>query len=302
MMEPGKPGNTRAAQISKSQPPLCHEIRQEKILPVPYASPFVKWAGGKRRLLSSIFGAAPLHFDRYLEPFVGGGAVALAIAYPVMLLNDANAELMNAYQAVKANVDELMRLLDFHREHHSKSYYYEVRDQTAQRLSPIEQAARLIYLNKTCFNGLYRVNREDRFNVPYGGHDNPTLYDEKALRRASKALQGAELFTGDYHAFLDQHARPGDFIYLDPPYIPVSKYSDFKRYTKDQFRVNNQEELAEIYKSLIRRGCYPVLSNSWTARDLYAEHEVIEIYAARNINKNGEGRKAIKEILVKPRT
>ena len=267
----------------------------------PYAAPFVKWAGGKRKLLSAILNAAPMHFERYLEPFVGGGAVALAIAHPVMLLNDANPDLMNTYQAVKCDSDALMRLLDRHRDCHSESYYYQIRDQIAESLPSLEQAARLIYLNKTCFNGLYRVNRRGQFNVPYGRYEKPTLYDPMVLQRASKALAGTTLFTGDYRTFLDEHARAGDFIYLDPPYVPVGKYSDFKRYTKEQFRASNQDDLRDLYNELIRRGCYPVLSNSSTARSLYDDHEVIELFAARNINKNGAGRKAIPEILVKPR-
>lgn len=266
-----------------------------------FASPFIKWAGGKRRLVPAILAAAPRHFQRYLEPFVGGGAVALAIAHPVMLLNDANQELINTYRAVKSDVDSLMKLLDQHRQYHSEGYFYQIRSQNGEALSPIEQAARLIYLNKTCFNGLYRVNRDGRFNVPFGRHEAPTLYDEKILRRASDALKGAELFTGDYWAFLDEHARAGDFIYLDPPYVPVGKCSDFKRYTKEQFRGGNQEELTRLYSHLIERGCYPLLSNSWMARELYTDHDVIELSAARNINKNADGRKAVPEILVKPR-
>ena len=251
--------------------------------------------------MPAILAAAPSSFQRYLEPFVGGGAVALALAHRVMLLNDANSELINTYRAVKSDVNNLMQLLDQYRECHSEDYYYETREQNSVLLSPLDQAARLIYLNKTCFNGLYRVNRAGQFNVPSGRYETPTLYDERNLRRASEALRGAELFTGDYRAFLDEHARAGDFIYLDPPYVPVGKYSDFKRYTKEQFRGNNQEELTQLYNRLIERGCYPLLSNSWTARELYADHDVIELLAARNINKNANGRKAIPEILVKPR-
>ena len=267
----------------------------------PSATPFVKWAGGKRRLLNAILDAGPRRFERYLEPFVGGGAVALAIAHPAMLLNDANVELMNAYRAAKRNPEDLMRLLDLHRVRHSAEYFYLVRAQSDEALSPLEQAARLIYLNKTCFNGLYRVNRKGQFNVPYGGRVNPTLYVGRDLLRASNALRGAELYDGDYREFLNEHARAGDFIYLDPPYVPVSKYSDFKRYTKEQFKATNQHELKELFEDLLRRRCYPVLSNSWAARDLYSEHHVIEILAARNINKDGAGRKPIPEILVKPR-
>lgn len=217
----------------------------------PFASPFVKWAGGKRRLLPAILAAAPSKFSRYLEPFVGGGAVAFALAHPVMLLNDANPELIYAYQAVRDDVDGLIVLLNRHRKNHSENYFYMIREQRSEVLSPLEQAARLIYMNKTCFNGLYRVNRDGQFNVPFGHHESPTLYDEQNLRRASQALRGARLFNSDYQIFLDEHARSGDFIYLDPPYVPVGKYSDFKRYTREQFRSANQEDLKIIYTRLI---------------------------------------------------
>ena len=217
-----------------------------------------------------------------------------------MLLNDANPELISAYIAVRDNVDLLINLLDQHMGLHSEEYYYGLRKQDASLLSPVEQAARLIYLNKTCYNGLYRVNRLGQFNVPYGRYKNPVLYDEEKIRAASQVLQGATLSSEDYSIFLDEHAKVGDFIYLDPPYMPVGQYSDFKRYTKEQFKIEEQKNLAELYTKLIQRGCYPILSNSYSARELYTEYEVLELKAARNINKDGNGRGQITEILVIP--
>ena len=267
------------------------------------ASPFVKWAGGKRKLLNHIFSAAPASFSRYLEPFLGGGAVALALGYPKMLINDANVELINAYRIVRDNLDALISVLDEHQRRHSEEYYYLVRTQDPATLHPIEQAARFIYLNKTCFNGLYRVNKQGQFNVPFGKYKNPILYNREDIQVASQVLQGAELFAQDYQTFLKQQAQPGDFIYLDPPYVPISQFSDFKRYTKEQFRENDQRILAQVYNELVELGAYPVLSNSYSelTLDLYEQHQILVVYASRNINHEGAGRVPIPEILVKPR-
>jgi len=288
---------------SFTQPTFYAQAVGKRPSVVPKATPFVKWAGGKRKLIDSIINAAPTSFERYLEPFVGGGAVALAFGHACMLLNDANAELINAYQVIRDNLQALIPLLDEHQGKHSEEYFYVVRAQKPTDLTQIEQAARFIYLNKTCFNGLYRVNKYGQFNVPSGRYKNPVLYKVKDIQEASKALQQAELFCQDYRSFLRQHARAGDFIYLDPPYIPVGQFSDFKRYTKEQFREEDQRELAQLYAELIDRGAYPVLSNSYSALalDLYAPYCIQVVLANRNINHDGTGRNAIPEILVKPR-
>lgn len=270
---------------------------------IPKAVPFVKWAGGKRKLVDAIIHAAPSTFKRYLEPFMGGGAVALALGYHTMLLNDANAELMNAFAIVRDHLETLLSLLDEHRKKHCEAYFYEVRAQNTNLLNPVEQAARFIYLNKTCFNGLYRVNRQGEFNVPFGRYKNPILYDVKSIQLAAQVLRSATFFAEDYHNFLSAHARPDDFIYLDPPYMPISQYSDFKRYTKDQFREQDQYALAQVYNDLIALGAYPVLSNSYSelTLDLYAQHDICIVQVARNINHEGTGRGPIPEILVRPR-
>lgn len=266
------------------------------------AVPFLKWAGGKRKLVSAILRAAPPTFQRYVEPFLGGGAVALALGHQSMLLNDANAELMETFCVVRDELDALLALLDEHRDRHSMGYYYQVRAQDPATLLPVARAARFMYLNKTCFNGLYRVNRFGQFNVPFGRYANPILYDRDSMTAASRVLQQAELSAEDYASFLMRVAHPGDFIYLDPPYVPISVYSDFKRYTKEQFRADDQVRLAQVYDDLVALGAYPVLSNSYSdvALELYAKHHIDVVYVGRSINHDGAGRAPIREILVSP--
>jgi DNA adenine methylase len=280
----------------------CEDTEQDQLIGLK-AQPFVKWAGGKRKLVDYIISIAPHPFDRYLEPFVGGGAVALALGHPCMVLNDANSELINVYRVVRDHLDGLVYHLDEHQKRHSEEYFYQTRAQLPTDLNPVEQAARFIYLNKTCFNGLYRVNKAGQFNVPFGRYRNPILYDLENLRLASSVLQNVELFAEDYSTFLKTHARSGDFIYLDPPYNPISQYSDFKRYTKKQFREKDQRELAQLYNELVEMGTYPILSNSYSEMtlELYAQHKIHIIYASRNINHKGTGREPIPEILVEPR-
>jgi DNA adenine methylase len=276
---------------------------KERFSIIPKSVPFLKWAGGKRKLVDIIIAAATPSFNRYLEPFVGGGAVALALGYQPMLLNDSNTELMNTYRVVRDDLENLLALLDVHQKMHTETYFYAVRAQNPNTLNPCEQAARFIYLNKTCFNGLYRVNKHGQFNVPYGKYTNPILYDRDNIFAASQVLRGAAFYAEDYCTFLKEHTQPGDFIYLDPPYMPISQYSDFKRYTKEQFREDDQLKLAQVYNDLIELGAYPVLSNSYSEAtlDLYAQHDIQVVYASRNINHEGTGRVPIPEILVKPR-
>lgn len=293
-----------AAQLEATQLAWDFDELKPKQSIRPQAVPFVKWAGGKRKLVDSILSAAPPSFERFVEPFVGGGAVALALAHKPMLLNDANTELIDVYRAVRDDMDGLLALLDDHQRQHSETYFYQVRTQQPVQLTPVERAARFIYLNKTCFNGLYRVNKWGQFNVPFGKHVNPILYDQKNMKTASLVLQGAELYAQDYYTFLKGNARAGDFIYLDPPYVPIGQYSDFKRYTKEQFRADDQDKLATLYDELVALGAYPVLSNSYSEHtlSLYAQHTIQVVYAKRNINQDGAGRGAVREILVTPRS
>jgi DNA adenine methylase len=260
--------------------------------------PFLKWAGGKGQLVSVIARFAPTKYERYLEPFLGGGALFFYINPPKSLLNDLNEELMNTYQIVQQKVEALITLLKTYP--YSKDFYYQLRAQSPETLDRVERAARFIYLNRTCYNGLYRVNKQNQFNVPFGAYSNPVICDEERLRAASRTLQGVLLFSEDYKSFLEREAQAGDFVYLDPPYQPVSKYSDFKRYTSSQFYEPDQRELAGWMKKLVGRGCYVLASNSDTpfVRELYQGFEIVDVLARRNINKNGQGRGRVKEVLI----
>lgn len=239
--------------------------------------PFLKWAGGKASLLSQLAALFPSQMDRYFEPFLGGGAVFFHLKhrFPHLraFLRDSNRELINSYRAVRDRPDELMLLLDGHANRfraEGDPYYYVVRDQH-DLSDDLARAARTIFLNKTCYNGLWRVNARGEFNTPVGSNKNPNLYDRANLLAASAALQDAQLEAQDFRVVVTE-VRRGDFIYFDPPYLPVSTYSDFKRYTPDQFRDAEQEELARIVRELDAKGCEFALSNSDhpRIRELYA--------------------------------
>jgi DNA adenine methylase len=249
-------------------------------------------------MVSALARFAPSHFDRYLEPFLGGGALFFYLQPPISLLNDLNEELVHAYRIVQQQVEPLIDLLSTYP--YSEEFYYHLRAQDPAALDPVARAARLIYLNRTCFNGLYRVNKQGQFNVPFGAYTNPVICDKPRLLAASYALQGVMLFCENYKSFLERAAQAGDFIYLDPPYHPVSKYSDFKRYTSAQFHEKDQRELAEFVQVLAARGCYVLASNSDTPliRELYHGFEIVDVRAPRNINKNGRGRGTVGEVLI----
>lgn len=276
------------------------------------ASPFLKWAGGKRRLLAQIDPFLPLRFERYIEPFVGGGALFFhlrgqgRIAHGAVL-NDLNAEVMNCYRVLQdeARVDELITRLRRHaRRVLDKDYYYRVRAwdrvPTFRRRSPVERAARTVFLNHTCYNGLYRLNKSGQFNVPYGKWRRPpSLFDEGNLWACHRALEGVELREESFEACLAR-ARRGDFVYLDPPYHPLSRTASFTTYTGTEFREEHQRRLAELFGELDRRRCRLLLSNSATPliRRLYSGYRAEILLAARAINSKAAGRGKIKELLV----
>ena len=270
---------------------------------VSFLRPFVKWAGGKSQLLPQFRALypEPKTIHRYLEPFLGSGAVFFNIQALLQpshaLLWDTNAELIDTFLAVRDQVDDLIEALRRHREQHSESHYYEVRAQSPEARA--QRAARLIYLNKTGFNGLYRVNSRGLFNVPFGRHLNPRIFDEDLLRASSAALQKAELHSRDFRD-LASVARKGDFIYFDPPYHPRSKTSYFTSYTVGSFGEKDQRDLAEIYAKLDQRGCLLMLSNSDTPliRELYAGFHIHHVSARRTINSNSEKRGPISEVVV----
>lgn len=265
--------------------------------------PFLKWAGGKAQLLDQMASYFPRSYDTYFEPFLGGGAVFFHLRPKRAVLSDSNAELIHAYEAVRDDPSALMEALDRHAAHVSKNHYLEVRRQDPETLAPVERAARLIFLNKTCYNGLYRVNSMGQFNVPYGGDyypgRKPTLYEKENIVSASRTLQAARLVTGDYQTALAK-VRKGDLVYLDPPYHPLSETSRFTSYTRDDFGDDDQHSLADTFAKLDRRGALLMLSNSGTplVRGLYSEFRVAVLKARRAINSRGTGRGPIDELLI----
>lgn len=274
--------------------------------PLP-ARPFLKWAGGKQQLLAQLAPLLPAAFRRYHEPFLGSGALYFhlwnmgRIAMPASL-TDNNAELIAAYAAVRDDVDGLINRLQEHAASHGREHYYAVRalDRAAQPLAPVEQAARMIYLNRTCYNGLYRVNRQGYFNSPLGSYTAPRIVQAATLRAASAALMAAELRVAPFDAILDG-AAPGDFVYFDPPYDPVSKTASFTSYTRHSFGEPEQRRLAEVFTELARRGCSCMLSNSYTPLilDLYRGFDIKIVQATRAINSKGDARGVVEEVIVR---
>ncbi len=262
------------------------------------AAPFVKWVGGKRALLPELAARFPRRYNRYHEPFVGGGAVFFYLQPDRARLSDYNAELITTYQVIRDRVEDLIAHLRGHR--HDEEYYYQVRAVDTSQLDAIERASRMIFLNRTCFNGLYRVNAKGGFNVPFGKYKNPTICNADGLRAASDALQGAYIAHASYTSILDT-ARPGDFVYFDPPYHPLNATAKFTSYTADSFTERNQRDLADTFRVLANRGCKVMLSNSDTPliRDLYADFNLELVYAPRQVNRDASKRGLISEVLVR---
>jgi DNA adenine methylase len=270
------------------------------------AKPFVKWAGGKQQLLTQYESFFPDNPARYYEPFVGGGAVFFHFWTTERLpqarfLFDNNHELINAYQVVRDDLEALLNLLAVHKERHGKEYYYQIRklDRQDVELSDVERAARTIYLNKTCYNGLYRVNSKGQFNVPIGSYKNPKIRDEDTLKAASAALQGVCIEVRDFRTIVDL-AQARDFFYFDPPYHPLSKTASFTSYTAGSFRDEDQRDLSKVFTRLSEKGCYCMLSNSYTPfiLELYEEFTIKTVQANRAISSDPNGRGGIREIVV----
>jgi DNA adenine methylase len=270
----------------------------KNVLPPIY--PFVKWAGGKTQLLQQLYALVPAQFNRYFEPFLGGGAlffylISMKSGKFIAYLSDINSELINSYTVVKNNTEELIDLLKKHEIEYQKSpseYYYQLRDINRPR-NDIEKAARFIALNRTCYNGLYRVNSKGLFNVPWGKYKDPVICNSKNLRNVSFALQrsNATIQVSDYKEILLKNAKEGDFIYLDPPYRPSSSTAYFTRYTDAGFTDKDQKDIANIFEELTERRCRVMLSNSNTPliRELYAKvaKDIREVNAIRAINCKG---------------
>ena len=268
--------------------------------------PFVKWVGGKRQLLKqfrSLVLYPPERFDpvinRYFEPFVGGGAVFFDLLPDKAFLSDLNSELITTYNVIKNNVKELIKSLKKHK--HTKEYFLKIRALDPKELSDIENASRFIFLNRTCFNGLYRVNSKGGFNVPFGQYKNPLICDEQNLLRVSESLKNVDVVFGDYKWILKK-AKKGDFVYFDPPYYPINKTSSFTAYTKESFLDKEQIELRDTFLELHKRGCFVMLSNSNTPfiNEIYSKKGIYitEIKANRAINSKSSGRGRITEVLI----
>ncbi|MBQ6339840.1 MAG: Dam family site-specific DNA-(adenine-N6)-methyltransferase [Kiritimatiellae bacterium] len=253
--------------------------------------PILKWAGGKTQLLSALASHIPSNFSRYVEPFIGGGALFFALQPEHALISDSNPELVNLYQQVANDVEAVIRCLKDYE--NTREMFYDVRGQDWQRLAPCEAAARMIYLNRTCFNGLYRVNRKGKFNVPFGNYRNPSICDEKNLRAAAEVLKRAEIVCCDFSKVLGGMVRRGDFVFLDPPYVPVGKWGDFKRYTKEQFSNDDQVRLSQAVEEIHRNGVWAVLTNSNHpfVHKLYSGHNIDIVQTKRNISSNGAMRR-----------
>lgn len=264
--------------------------------------PFLKWAGGKSKLIPQYIRYFPQKVTRYHEPFLGGGAVFFYLhsiqTFEDVFLTDINFNLINTYLAVKHDVETVIILLEKHQVNHSKEYYYYVRSLKIDNF--VEQAARLIYLNKTCFNGLYRENAQGNFNVPLGKYQNPLICNPELLRLVSQALQFAQITVQPFEAVLNSANTSEDFVYFDPPYYPVSNTSNFTAYSRESFNQNDQIRLRDIFALLAHRGVKVMLSNSDCSfiRQLYSDFNLHEIKAARAINSNALKRGKVSEVLV----
>lgn len=264
--------------------------------------PIVKWVGGKRQLMFELIKNMPKTYNRYFEPFIGGGALFFELQPDRAYISDMNEELINLYSIVRDNVYELIE--DLSRHEVSKEYFLKIRniDRTEKyaELSDIERASRFIYLNRTCFNGMYRVNSKGEFNVPFGHYKNPRIIDENNLLNCSELLKKTEIKCADFSEILTK-VKKGDLVYFDPPYVPLNETSSFTSYTKDGFDINMQFKLRDVCDELDNKGVKFMLSNSDTklANELYANYEIKKVFASRQINANADGRGKITEVLVR---
>lgn len=268
-------------------------------------SPMLKWVGGKRQLLSEIVPMIDKRCSVYVEPFIGGGAVLFNIQPKKAIINDYNKELINVYKTVRDNLDDLLAELKVHEKNNSSDYYYEIRaldrEEGFKDMSDTEKAARIIYLNKTCYNGLYRVNSSGQFNSPYGRYKKPEIVNEFVLRAISEFFNSneIEILNGDYRDTL-KHIDKNSFVYLDPPYMPISSSSSFTGYTEGGFDYSKQMELKSECDKLTEQGIRFVQSNSdcEEIRDLYKDYKIKTVKAKRSINSVAKKRGEINEVLI----
>jgi DNA adenine methylase len=260
--------------------------------------PFLKWAGGKNRLIAQYQPYLPTQIQTYYEPFLGGGALFFYLQPQCAILSDINPELVNVYTCVRNSVEDVIAQLNYHAARHSHDYYYQIRSHEPNL--PIERAARLIYLNKTCFNGLYRVNSQGQFNVPMGQYKNPKICDPDLLRVASIALQNAKLIEQPFAQILNAFPSTQDFVYFDPPYHPLSETSNFTGYSRSSFTEADQIHLRDTFITLAAQGIKVALSNSDSPfiRELYRDFQIYTIAASRSINSQPTKRGKINEVFI----
>jgi len=277
----------------------------------PLVKPILKWVGGKRQLLDGIMPLIDINCSTYVEPFVGGAAVLFAMQPKKAIINDFNEELINVYKVIKVHPDKLIKKLEVHKKNNAEfasEYFYQIRelDRSEQyhKLDDIERAARIIFLNKTCFNGLYRVNSAGQFNSPYGKYKNPNIADSTTIKAISNYLNKnkVKILQGDYKDAL-KGLRKGSFVYFDPPYMPISSSSSFTGYTEGGFSEKKQEELRDECIKLHKKGIRFLQSNSACTKieELYNDKsifKIVKVKAKRNINSNGEKRGEINEVLI----
>lgn len=269
--------------------------------------PFVKWAGGKTQLLDRIHELMPKEYNHYYEPFIGGGALLFSVAPKDFTINDFNSELIQAYKCFTNEEDfkKLLERLNYHQEHHSEEHYYEIREMDKDpdflKLPIYERAARMIYLNKSCFNGLYRVNSKGFFNVPSGKKKKVICYEEENLEEIRRFFSTAkfEILNEDFQEAV-KNVRKGDFVYFDPPYDTWEDKDSFTSYAKNPFGKEEQKRLADVYKELSEKGAFVMLSNHNTdyIRDLYKDFHIHIVEAKRMINSKASGRGNVEEVII----
>ena len=271
------------------------------------AKPFVKWAGGKRQIIDKLLKLVPVEYNTYYEPFVGGGALLFELSPKYAVINDSNKELMNVYKTISTDegYEETLKILNTYEKKHDEAFYYKIRNIDKDKvkfakLNDYERAARTIYLNKACFNGLYRVNSKGEFNVPFNKKLKINTYDGQNMTLAYVYFQTNQItmLSTDFEEAV-KDAKKGDFIYFDPPYDSEND-DTFNSYTEDGFGKEEQRRLAKVYKELADRGCYVMLSNHNTTliNELYKDYNIHVINAKRNINSKGEKRGSVEEVII----
>ncbi|HEM4423613.1 DNA adenine methylase [Streptococcus suis] len=271
----------------------------------PTLQPFTKWTGGKRQLLPVIKSLMPDNYNSYFEPFIGGGAVFFELIPKKAIINDFNSELINCYRQIKDNPQKLIELLTKHQENNSKEYYLELRavdrDNRINKMTDVERAARIMYMLRVNFNGLYRVNSKNQFNVPYGRYKNPKIVDSDLILSISQYLNknNIEILTGDFEKAVED-VGAGDFVYFDPPYIPLSETSAFTSYTHEGFSYEDQVRLRDVFRKLDKKGAYVMLSNSSSplVEELYKGFNIHKVEAIRTNGAKASSRGKISEIIV----